>query len=288
MSLLTTYLAGRRQLLVLDNLEHLLDAGPIVSEILVSCPGITLLVTSRVRLELSGEHLFPVGPLEADAARDLFVARARAVNPALTMSPETQSAVDAICLRVDRVPLAIELAAARSNALSPIAMLNRLDNRLEMLTDGPRDVPGRMRTTRDSIAWSYELLAPEQQSVFRQIGVFVGGFAPEAAEALTGMGSDTFRHITSLVGASLVIPIEGVGDDPRFTMLATIREYALEALAAGGEEPEFVAGMPSTSSEWRRIRFRIMTAQNSKYTTRGWTRNSTTAARPWPGPWKPG
>ena len=249
-------LAGRRSLLVLDNVEQVLPAAPAVAELLAACPSLTALVTSRTRLRVSGEHDFPVPPLalpdrtappvpdrlgENDAVR-LFVARAHEVNPAFALTDANAVAVAEVCRRLDGLPLAIELAAAWAAVLPPPAMLARLGRRLPLLTEGPRDLPARQRTMRDAIAWSHDLLSLEEQALFRRLAVFAGGFTLEAAEAVTGEGSTTgpaaggvLAGVAALVDKSLLGRGEGPGGEPRFGMLETVREYGLEQLEASGE-----------------------------------------------------
>ena len=233
-SRLHAFLRGREALLVLDNMEHLLPAAPVVVDLLGACPRLTILCTSRVRLGVSGERLFPIPPLAAEAAILLFADRAQAQVPAFALTDETKPVVDAICDRLDRLPLAIELAAARIGVLSPAALLARLERRLELLTGGPRDAPMRQHTMRDTIAWSDDLLDPHTRRLFRCLGVFVGGFTLDAAEAVAG--ADVLEGISALVAGSLLDVREGVDGEPRYLMLETIREYALEQLAASGEE----------------------------------------------------
>ncbi|HEV2126242.1 MAG TPA: AAA family ATPase [Chloroflexota bacterium] len=234
---LQTFLHDRDLLLVLDNAEHLLDAtASLVAQLLLQCPRLTVLATSRTRLGISGEQVVPLDPLGPEAARQLFEVRAQAVMPTFALAEELSPTIDAICARLDCLPLAVELAAARVKVLPPRALLARLDHQLDLLTGGPRDAPPRQRTMRDAIAWSHELLSEQEQRLFRQLGVFVDGFTLEAAQAVTGEGNDVLAGVSALVEASLVIPMHGVEDEPRFTMLETIREYALEQLAASGEE----------------------------------------------------
>ena len=241
----------RQLLLVLDNFEHVLAGGPDLVDLLVACPGITALVTSRALLHVSGEHVVAVSPLglpdaaasvpatrlgEYDAVR-LFVERARAVRPSFTVTDENASTVVEICRRLDGLPLAIELAAARVNVLPPHALLDRLSRRLSLLTEGGHDVPERLRTMRAGIAWSYELLSPPEQALFRRLAVFAGGFTLAAAEFVWSQGPPrTLDTVTALVGQSLLQQTTSEGDDPRFAMLETLREFALEQLAAHGEE----------------------------------------------------
>lgn len=158
---LQTFLAGRNLLLLLDNFEHVLAAASQVTDLLARCPHVKVLCTSRVRLGVSGEHRVPVPPLSTDDASTLFAERAQAQVPTFTLEGETSSIVEAICTRLDGLPLAIELAAARITVLPPRALLNRLEHRLEVLTGGPSDVPVRLRTMRDAMSWSYDLLADE-------------------------------------------------------------------------------------------------------------------------------
>ena len=175
----------------------------------------------------------------SDAVR-LFVARAEAVQPDFALTPENAVAVAEICRRLDGLPLAIELAAARVKVLPPAALLARLDHRLPLLTGGGRDLPERQQTMRDAIAWSHDLLTPEEQVLFRRLAVFAGGFTLEAAEAVASgpgePGIDPFEGVASLLDKSLLRQEAGPGGEPRFTMLETVREFALEQLAASGEE----------------------------------------------------
>ena len=266
----------RSLLLVLDSFEHVLTAVPVVSELLAGCPGLNVLVTSRGALRLTGEHEFPtptlslprpetglggVVEIEEIAGTEsvaLFVQRARAVRPDFALTPAGASAVAEICRRLDGLPLAIELAAARAKVLSPSALLARLSNRLHVLTSGPRDLPERLQTMRGAIAWSYDLLTPEEQALFRRLAVFRGGCTLEAAESVLGaegatswqasasfplhvsarISFDLLDGLSSLVDKSLLrqeIP-EGHGaEEPRFTMLETIREFGVEALTRGGD-----------------------------------------------------
>src|SRR5215207_7308138 len=197
---LMALLRDRELLLVLDNFEHVLPAAPFVAELLVACPALTILVTSRTTLRLSGEQRVPVPPMilpnpattataasvsQSDAVQ-LFVHRAQAAQPDFTLTDDNAAAIAAICVGLDGLPLAIKLAAARSSVLPPPSLLARLERRLPLLTGGPRDAPQRLRTMRDAIAWSYDLLPPEQQTLFRVLAVFAGGFTLEAAEYVAG------------------------------------------------------------------------------------------------------
>jgi len=251
--LLVRHLAGRELLLVLDNFEQLLAAAPHVAELLAAAPRLSLLVTSRERLHIGAEAEVPVPPLavpERTSASDvaalarsesvaLFCERVAAVKPGFALSQENAATVAEICARLDGLPLAIELAAARVRHLPPAALLSRLSNRLGLLTGGARDLPARQQTLRDAIAWSHELLSAGEQALFARLGVFTGGFTLEAAEAVCAavgpLALDTLEAVSLLVEKSLVRPLDE-GDEPRYTMLETIREFALERLAACGEE----------------------------------------------------
>jgi predicted ATPase len=249
---LRAYLRPRSTLLVLDNFEHLVHAGPELAELLRGCPELTLLVTSRVRLRISGEHVVGVPPLSLpdpdrvptastlaryDAVR-LFVERSQAADPGFTVTDGNAADLAEVCRRLDGLPLAIELAAARSAVLPPAAMLARLDRRLPMLTNGPRDLPERLRTLRAGIEWSYDLLSPAQRGVFRRLAVFAGGCSLAAAEFVTGQPHPLVIDLVGgLVDSSLVqSAASSHAAEPRFTMLETIREYALEQLAVAGED----------------------------------------------------
>jgi predicted ATPase/DNA-binding CsgD family transcriptional regulator len=250
---LKSVLAREQLLLVLDNVEQVVEAAPQLVEILAACPQVKILATSRVRLRVTGEREYVVPPLGLAALLDnaaselvlasdamrLFVERSQAVKSDFTLTAENKATVAAICRRVDGLPLAIELAAARIKVLPPAALLARLEQRLPLLTGGSRDLPTRQRTMRDAIAWSHDLLDPDEQALFRRLGIFVGGFDLEAAQAVCAapqdLNLDLFEGVSSLVDKSLLRQETGPGEEPRFTMLETIREYALERLAASGE-----------------------------------------------------
>ena len=234
---LQAFLHDRHLLLVLDNLEHLLDAtASLVAHLLAHCPRLTMFGTSRTRLGISGEQVVPLDALSPEAARQLFALRTQAVMPAFVSTDEMSPTIDAICARLDRLPLAIELAAARIPMLGPKALLARLDHQLDLLTGGPRDAPVRQRDMRLTIAWSHDLLTDQEQRLFRRLGAFVDGFTLEGAAEVAGEGNDVLAGISALLEAHLVRPTQGVGDEARFAMLETIREYALEKLVASGEE----------------------------------------------------
>ena len=299
---LTAWLGDKALLLVLDNFEQVVDAAPAVTALLAACPRLKIVVTSRVRLRVTGECEYPVPPLslpsrgvgesggrgvrsvllgtpsghptrpagtrhvqrapdsDSDAVR-LFVERARAIRPDFALSDQTAPVVADICRRLDGLPLAIELAAARTKVLSPPALLARLGRSLPLLAGGGRDLPARQQTLRDAIAGSYDLLSPEEQTLFRRLGVFVGGFTIEAAEAVsrgveesssreeapilldTPRGHPTSRLLDfdvldglgSLVDKSLVQRGDEADGEARLGLLETVREFALERLEASGE-----------------------------------------------------
>jgi predicted ATPase/DNA-binding CsgD family transcriptional regulator len=251
---LTSHLRPQHLLLVLDNLEQVVDAAPQIGALLTACPGLTVLATSRVVLRLAGEHDVPVAPLAlpeaptapsladvaASPAVHLFVARARAANPGFALTEENAAAVAAICARLDGLPLAIELAAARAPALPPGALLAHLEHALPLLTGGRRDAPARQRTMREAIAWSYDLLTGEERRLFRCLAVFAGGFALEATEAVAADAGEepivVLDGLAVLVETSLLRQVGGEGAaEPRYRMLETVREFGLERLAASGE-----------------------------------------------------
>ena len=217
----------RRQpvLVVLDNFEHLLEAAPLLAELLVDCPELKLLVTSRASLRLSGEHVYPLEPLPLEDAITLFTERARAVRPDFAGEEEVLSA---ICVQLDCLPLALELAAARSRLLSPAELLRRLEHRLELLTGGPADLAARQQTLRATLEWSYELLDRDEQRLLARLAVFAGGCTLDAAERVCGA---SLEQLESLVDNSLLRRRESAGEG-RFWMLETVREYALERLEA--------------------------------------------------------
>ena len=253
---LKDYLRERRLLLVLDNFEQVLGAAPAVTELLAAAPGLKVLATSRAPLGLYGEQEFPVPPLrmpdlerppplerltQYEAVR-LFVERAKAVKPDFTITNESAPAVAEICVRLDGLPLAIELAAAMVKILPPKALLKRLGSRLKLLTGGARDLPERQRTLRNTIDWSYGLLDEGERTLFARLAVFSGGRTLEAIEDICNAEGerpvDAFEGISSLVDKSLLRQEEGVGAAPRFYMLETIHEFALEKLEGSGEAEE--------------------------------------------------
>ena len=235
---LKDHMRSRRLLLVLDNFEQVIGAAPLLVDLLASAPACKALVTSRTALDVSIEQELPVPPLSQYESVALFAARARSANRDFRLTPEITPAVTEICIRLDGLPLAIELAAARTRSLSPQAILARLDQRLALLTGGARDLPDRQRTLRGAIDWSYRLLTEGEQVLLSRSGVFVGGFSLEAAEhAFVGIeGPDEILDgLDSLVAKSLLRPVEGVDGEPRFHMLETIRDYALERLEEMGQ-----------------------------------------------------
>jgi predicted ATPase/DNA-binding CsgD family transcriptional regulator/Tfp pilus assembly protein PilF len=246
--LLAAWLGPRHFLLVLDNLEQVIDAAsPWLSELVEACPRLKVLVTSRVALDIAGEQRFRVPPLpvpEAHATEPLddyasvalFVQRARAIQPAFALDGTNSESIASICMRLDGLPLAIELAAARIVMFSPAEILDRLTDRLDLLSGNRRDVPARLRSLRDAIGWSYDLLPAPEQDAFRRLSMFVGGFTLEAAASTLGAAStrDTASLVANLIDQSLVESVQGV-DGTRYRMLETIREYGLDRLAERGE-----------------------------------------------------
>jgi predicted ATPase/DNA-binding XRE family transcriptional regulator len=245
-------LTQRHMLLILDNLEHLLPAAPDLAALLAACPRLVLLVTSRAPLRLRGEQEIPVAPLALPAldanptvnevsespAVQLFVHHVRMVAANVLLTPANLITMAAICRRLDGLPLAIELVAARVKLLAPVDLLARLDQALPLLSGGTRDLPARQQTMRQTIEWSYRLLSAPEQRVFRQLGLFVGGWILEMAETLAGNAAEPELDILDTLGAlvdhSLVV-VEPVGDGVRYRMLETIRAYALEQLEADAE-----------------------------------------------------
>ncbi len=249
---LLAFFGSRHLLLVLDNVEQLVSAAPLVEQFLERVPGLMMVATSRGPLRIRGENVVAVAPLvlpERGALVDpgtlagvpavaFFVACGREAQPGFELTEANAAAVAEICRRLDGLPLALQLAAARLTVLSPAALLARLERRLPLLTRGPRDLPERQQTLRAAIAWSYDLLGEAEQRLFRQLGVFAGGFTLEAVEALVEGGPDDvdpLEAISSLVGQSLVLVQPLDETTPRYGMLETIREFALEQLDASGE-----------------------------------------------------
>ena len=244
------HLGKGQALVVLDNLEHLPAAAPLVVDLMDACPGLTVLATSRAPLHLTGERQFPLGPLQTDehgtsAAVELFRQRALAVAPHLELTDANAATVARICQKLDGLPLAVELAAARVKLFPPKALLERLDRGLGLLAGGARDLPERQRTLHDTMAWSYELLDGDEGRLFRRLSVFVGDFSLEAAEATCGPDAegDFLDTLASLVDNSLLVSraetaANGGDEEPRFAMLETIREYAAGRLESGGEADE--------------------------------------------------
>jgi non-specific serine/threonine protein kinase len=248
---LTDHLRDRELLLLIDNFEQVAEAAALLSELIAAAPKLTVLVTSRAPLRLTGEHCYQVPPLSLpDPARTddleeirsseavaLFSARARAARPDFALTDKNGPAVAEICLRLDGLPLALELAAARVTVLSPTALLERLKQRLALLTGGARDLPARQQTLRATLAWSYDLLPEGDQVLFARLGVFVGGATFAAAEAICASEAtpDLLEGLAFLVDHSLVRRDEDESGEPRFRMPETMREYALERLEARGE-----------------------------------------------------
>ncbi|HLG69091.1 MAG TPA: tetratricopeptide repeat protein, partial [Chloroflexota bacterium] len=243
------HLGAERVLLVLDNFEHIPAAAPFVADLLAACPGLSVLATSRGPLRLSGEQLLPVPALSLPGAAEggprseaveLFVARARSVCGVFDLTDRNYASVAAICRRLDGLPLAIELAAARLRVLPPQALLERLQQGLQLLSGSVHDAPARQRAMHDAIAWSYDLLGPPEQMLFRRLAVFAGGWTVEAVQAVCqpDLPLDPLESLSSLLDQSLIRRAEQPDDEPRFEMLHVVREFALDRLAAAGEETE--------------------------------------------------
>jgi predicted ATPase len=248
-------LQQKQLLLLLDNFEQVVSAAPGVVDLLVSCPKLKILVTSREVLRVRAEHEFAVPPLALPdparlpelaelphyAAVALFIQRAQAVQPDFQLTPANALAIAEICLRLDGLPLAIELAAARVKLLSPQALLARLNQRMQILTSGPRDAPMRQQSLRNTIAWSYDLLTVEEQRLFRRLSVFVGGCTLESVEGVCASldgnegATSVLDSVASLINKSLLQRTRQEEHEPLLLMLETIREYGLETLEALGE-----------------------------------------------------
>ena len=240
LDLLADRLRDRPVLLLLDNFEQVLPAAADVAALLAACPSVRLLVTSRTALRLRGEHEVPLAPLPVPPAVELLLDRARAVRPGFDPDPAAAAALAGIARRLDGIPLALELAAARLRLLPPAQLLRRLGDRLDRPLDlaaGPVDLPDRQRTLRSTIEWSYDLLAPAERALLDRLSVFAGTFTLAAAEAVAAApGEDLVDTLSSLVAQSMVGPGgEDEGGDPRFGMLGTVRAYARERLEAGPE-----------------------------------------------------
>jgi predicted ATPase/DNA-binding XRE family transcriptional regulator len=238
---LIEHLRYKTMLLVLDNLEQIRDGAPLIADLLAECPGLCVLATSRERLHLRAEQRFQVPPLDLAAAIELFVQRAQAVNADFRLTPQNQPTLAAICQRLDRLPLALELCAAQIDLLSPAQLLARLqDRRLDLLVEGAHDLPPRQRTLRTAIQHSYQLLDQAERALLRYLGVFVGGFDLPAMAAVVADSTATDAHplnarLHALIGKSLVRAETLPSGEQRFVMLETIREYALERLDMSGE-----------------------------------------------------
>jgi predicted ATPase/class 3 adenylate cyclase len=251
---LKDYLADRRMLLLLDNFEQVIDAAPLIAELLSEAPHLNLLVTSRIALQIRGEREYPVSPLslpvgvhpdssetllESDAIQ-LFIQQAQAVKPGFQLTTANATTLVEICRRLDGLPLAIEIAAARVRMLSPSVLLKRLDQSLQLLVGGAKDLPNRQQTLRNAIDWSFNMLEPEVQSLFIRLSVFAGGFDLESAGAICNSDSelDVYLGVEKLLENNLLRQADSVSDEPRFDMLQTIRDYAGEKLTVAGEQDD--------------------------------------------------
>lgn len=250
------YLRDKKLLLVLDNFEQLVSAAPVVADLLAAAPQLKIIISSRIALKVQGEREYPVPPLgtpQREATLEemaeyesvkLFVERARAVQHNFSLTKDNASFVTEICLRLDGLPLALELAAARIKLLSPQAILLRLDDQLKLLTGGARDLPTRHQTLRNTLEWSHSLLNDDEKMLYARLSVFVGGFTLEAAEAVCNPNGklDILDGVTSLLNNSLLRQEEMPNGEPRFSMLETIRAYAVERLNESGEADALHAG----------------------------------------------
>ena len=243
-------LRSQEILLLIDNFEHVIEAAPLLADLLMGAPQIKMLVTSRAALHLSGEQEHPVLPLSLpdsgsvaiehlieSEAITLFRQQARSAQPHFEITSDNAPAIAEICLRLDGLPLAIELAAARCKLLSPQALLNRLSSRLDALNTGPRDVPARQQTLRNTLDWSYDLLNEAEKLLFARLAVFRGGRSLEAIEVVctVGLTEDIFHTLTGLLDKSLIYRKDTPTGEPRFWMLETIHGYAWEQLAKSSE-----------------------------------------------------
>jgi predicted ATPase/DNA-binding CsgD family transcriptional regulator len=230
---LIDYLVDKEILLLLDNFEQIIAAGPSLAELLMACPDLKLLITSRESLRMRGEHEFPVPPLTQSLAVTLFVQRAQALQPDFVLNSDNAATVAEICHRLDGLPLAIELAAARIKFFPLPVLLARLGHRLQVLTSGPRDLPERHQTLWSAIEWSYDLLTMGEQRLFRRLGVFAGGCTLDAASHVAPM--EVKSGVEPLIDKNLLRPVTDMEGEARLQMLETIREFALEQLAISGE-----------------------------------------------------
>ena len=292
---LKDFLREKQTLLVMDNFEQVTDAAPIIAELLSAAPRLKILITSRTLLHLSAEREYPVPPLglPSDAASltfdelskyeaiRLFAERARGAKPNFALTADNVQSVAEICARLDGLPLAIELAAARVKILSPSAILTKLENRLQLLTGGASDLPARQQTMRGAVAWSYDLLSEDERHIFERLSVFVGGFTFEASESVFSgqwsvsgnaernksmpelitehrpLTTSVLDGITSLLDKSLIVSKEQDDGEMRFRMLEVVREYALEMLESGGQA-EAVRGSHA-------VYFRALAEEAEKY-----------------------
>jgi predicted ATPase len=236
---LADYLRERRLLLVLDNLEQVIPVAPVLAGLLADSPDLKVIATSRAPLHLSGEHIYAVRPLALEESVQLFADRAQAAVPEFAVTDENEDTVAEICRRLEGLPLAIELAAPRVRTLRPPALLRRLEERLSLLTGGPQDFDERQRTLRGAIEWSYDLLLAREQTLFTRLGTFVGGCRLNAAQAVCDPDRALYEALLdgldSLAEKSLLHLRTDSDGEPRFWMLESIREFALEKLESAGE-----------------------------------------------------
>ncbi len=248
MEILVEALGGRRALLVLDNFEQLVDASPELAELLRRCPGLQALVTSRQVLRVRGEAEYPVEPLDPGTALGLFVERAAAARPDFELTDDNRETILALCRRLDGLPLAIELAAARIRLFSPQVLFERLEHRFDLLAGGAADLPARQQTLRATLDWSYDLLGPAERTLLARLSVFAGGATLEAVEDVCGdeVVPDVIEALSSLIGKSLLVSAHDAAGHPRVRLLQTVRDYARERLVDSGD----LSRMRSRHTEW--------------------------------------
>jgi predicted ATPase/DNA-binding CsgD family transcriptional regulator len=304
------YLRNKQLLLVLDNFEQVVAAAPVVAEWLAHSQRLKVLVTSRVTLHLYGEHEFPVPPLALPESKQvargetdliptlaqvpavaLFVQRAQAAKPDFALTATNAMSVAELCIGLDGLPLALELAAARLKLFSLPALLARLQQRLKLLTGGPQDLPARQRTLRDEITWSYDLLTASEQLLFRRLAVFSGGFTLEAAQvvgnATEDLGVDVLEALASLTDQNLLWQEPGADSEPRFGMLETIREYGLEQLTTSGEAEAIrrhhahffmalaeASEQPMAAPQWEQMQMRLAAELDNLRSAVAWSQSS--------------
>jgi predicted ATPase/DNA-binding CsgD family transcriptional regulator len=232
---IAAHLGSLQVLLVIDNFEHVLKATTLLADLLIACPRLKLLVTSRATLRLRSEHEFPIPPLAGDDATQLFAQRAQQRQPDFVLTPQNTPVIQELCARLDGLPLAIELAAARIRLLTPQTMLVRLSEQFTLLAGGPGDAPLRQRSLRETIIWSFDLLRADEQRALCRLAVFTGAFTLEAAQAVLEAGAAVLELLDALINTSLLARHQRADNSTSFIMLETIRQFGLQQLAQSGE-----------------------------------------------------